>query len=713
MENNTSKDKKYLLLLLMPFIFTILLTFVVVYENVHMFQKIFSTNIVAYKNDYMQIKKQEAQMRVDNIINYIKNIKTSFPNLKNSELKKLTLKWIKENQEKSQYIFVYKLLNPEGGDKFAKMLVNPNRKDLVGKLLSSNHTDIKGIKYREIMLNNVLQNGDTFVTYFYKDPKTEEISKKTSYFKYYKNLHWIVATGIYYDSMDAILIKYEQKVFQELKVAFKEMILVITILILLSIIFLLFVVSKLKVSMDNKNYKIEKHQKILKEISRLQNELIKSSSIETLEVFIKKELNKIANILEIDRIYIFQNHFQDDDLYCSQILEYSSENIKLKTDNSKFKNISYDEINSEWKKIFLEKEKIFGVVRKLPNSQRKIFEDRGALSVLIEPIYFQNQFWGFIGFDDCKKERIWDEIDEFSLISLSNSIVSILEREEYIKKLHLDLEEIIKLESEKRELVDSLQEEVAKQVEEIRRKDNILAQQSKMASMGEMIANIAHQWRQPLNVLSTSVINISLKKELEELSDEDLDNCINQNQKVIQDMSQTIDDFRDFFSPDKKKEEFNVQNVVNESSEFIKAALRNNNIKLEIISEKECSIFGYKNNLKQVILVMLNNAKDAIKSNKIEDGRIFIFLNCDENNLILKIRDNALGIPEEIKDKIFEPYFTTKHKSQGTGIGLYMVMEIISKHFKGSVEVENVEYEYNKKLEKGAEFTIRIPLKSE
>jgi signal transduction histidine kinase len=288
-----------------------------------------------------------------------------------------------------------------------------------------------------------------------------------------------------------------------------------------------------------------------------------------------------------------------------------------------------------------------------------------------------------------------------------------MEKQDYLQQLQNDIKEITYLENKNRELIHTLENQVQSQVDELRKKDNILIQQSKMAAMGEMISNIAHQWRQPLNVLSTSIINISLKNELNTLNSADLEHCVNQSQKVIQDMSKTIDDFRDFFVPRKEKIEFNVMDIINDSIELISPSLDVNAIKLDINCEEHCYIAGYKNDLKQVILVILNNAKDAIKSKELKDGLMFISSICNKNSLILKFRDNGGGVPDDIKDKIFEPYFTTKHKSQGTGIGLYMVMEIITKHFSGNIEVKNVEYEYNGKAQKGAEFVITIPLKSQ
>ena len=229
-----------------------------------------------------------------------------------------------------------------------------------------------------------------------------------------------------------------------------------------------------------------------------------------------------------------------------------------------------------------------------------------------------------------------------------------------------------------------LKEEIKKEIKANRKKEQILFQQSKLAAMGEMIGAIAHQWRQPLNALS---LNIQL------LVDDYLDNKIDKKYlenfeskqiEIIQFMSKTIDDFRNFFSQDKEKINFSLKESVEEVIKLIDKQLQDHNIKIELISDTS-EVRGYKNEFKQVILNLINNAKDAIVENHILNGKIEIII---KNNTIF-VRDNGGGIPEKIKERIFEPYFTTKDQGKGTGIGLYMSKIIIEEHLGGSLSFKN------------------------
>lgn len=242
------------------------------------------------------------------------------------------------------------------------------------------------------------------------------------------------------------------------------------------------------------------------------------------------------------------------------------------------------------------------------------------------------------------------------------------------------------------------------------KQQNLLAQQSKMAAMGEMIGNIAHQWRQPLSTITTSATGMQLQQELNLLEDKDLLkglDCIN---KSAQYLSHTIDDFRNFFTANKKKNIFHIKNSIQQAISLVSVQFYKKNIEI-IENIEDIEICGYENELIQVIINLLNNARDElIKKQDHEKKLIFITTMVKNNQLILSIKDNANGIHSSVINQIFEPYFSTKESSTGTGIGLFMSKEIILKNMQGTLKVCNETYVYNEKEYTGAMFTITLPI---
>ncbi len=265
-----------------------------------------------------------------------------------------------------------------------------------------------------------------------------------------------------------------------------------------------------------------------------------------------------------------------------------------------------------------------------------------------------------------------------------------------------------------------LEEKVQKEIAETRHKDQILFQQSKMASMGEMIANIAHQWRQPLGAINAIAIGLKSKLLLEKFDlsqKEDQTACIQHFDEKLtnienytQHLTQTIDDFRNFFKPNREKTHFYISELIQTALNLVSANFKNSDI--EIITHiEDARVETFENELLQVVINILNNAKDALCKTTCPPNSLIIVSTKVENGFLsIMIRDSAGGIEKDIMHKIFEPYFTTKHKSHGTGIGLYMSKEIIEKHLQGKLTVENVRYPFKDTTCEGAEFVIKIPL---
>lgn len=246
-------------------------------------------------------------------------------------------------------------------------------------------------------------------------------------------------------------------------------------------------------------------------------------------------------------------------------------------------------------------------------------------------------------------------------------------------------------------LENKIQEEIAKRLEQ----EQLLIQQSKLASMGEMIGNIAHQWRQPLAEIAAIFMNIKVTSDFNKITQEYLNQKIKEANKLTQYMSQTITDFQNFFKPHGEKEIFSVETACKEALFIIASSLSYHNIKVNFSVLDTLAIKGYKNEYSQVILNLLNNAKNILLERDIKNPFINIEIKSGENFAIVKIEDNGGGIEKSIMDKIFEPYFTTRHKTQGTGIGLYMSKNIIEKNMNGYVNVKNTDL--------GACFIVKVP----
>ena len=245
----------------------------------------------------------------------------------------------------------------------------------------------------------------------------------------------------------------------------------------------------------------------------------------------------------------------------------------------------------------------------------------------------------------------------------------------------------------------TMQERVDKAIEERTEQSKLLIQQSRLASMGEMIGNIAHQWRQPLNALGLLIQKLELFSSRGKLTEELLKENVQKANSIITGMSTTIDDFRDFFKPDKQMERFDLKSVVAEVMILLETGLTEADISVTIqIDQSECVVYGFKNEFMQVIINLINNAKDTMVDRNIKNRHIMIIGKQKQDKVILTLSDNAGGIPEEIIDRIFEPYFTTKEEGKGTGIGLYMSKMIIEENMHGQIRVKN--------NNKGAEFSM-------
>ena len=249
-------------------------------------------------------------------------------------------------------------------------------------------------------------------------------------------------------------------------------------------------------------------------------------------------------------------------------------------------------------------------------------------------------------------------------------------------------------------MIDNLEFKIQEEINKRLEQEQILIQQSKLASMGEMIGNIAHQWRQPLAQISAIHMNMKVTYDFDKFTKEYMESKIKEANKLTAYMSQTISDFQNFFKPQGEKEVFSIEKACRDAYFILESSLKAHGIEVIFHITQDVTINGYKTEYSQVILNLLSNAKDILIERQIKNPKIELEIKDGNHYALVKIKDNAGGVDASIIDKIFEPYFTTRHQTQGTGIGLYMSKNIIERNMHGYINVVNVE--------DGALFTVKV-----
>jgi len=351
-------------------------------------------------------------------------------------------------------------------------------------------------------------------------------------------------------------------------------------------------------------------------------------------------------------------------------------------------------------------------------------------SIVKHPDVAQEKFkllWETITNKEIYKDTVKNLAKDGSTFYVNSTIIPILDKNDNIvefiairydvtKELLLR-EELLKKESEYEELNRNLEKRVAEQTKELKELNQTLEQrvrdeiakneekqrvmfwQSRHASLGQMIANIAHQWRQPLTELTLALFNI--KKAAQNEKADDVSKFYDESKNIIKNMSETIDDFTNFFSPDKEKYYFNVSDSIAESIVLLESVINDEMITIKTKFE-DMKVLGITNELTQVMINLINNSKDAFIQNSILLREISVTTKKEGGFAVIEVQDNAGGISKENIEKIFEPYFTTKHKSRGTGLGLFMSKMICEQGLNGTLDV--------KSKKKTTKFSIKIPL---
>ena len=329
---------------------------------------------------------------------------------------------------------------------------------------------------------------------------------------------------------------------------------------------------------------------------------------------------------------------------------------------------------------------IYGTVTR-EQLQEKLFldmvhpEDRDAANLILKEL------------QDNKKVSL----QEFRLIRMDDRIVTVEATGTNIEYKGAEANLFILRDVTERK---RLEKERLQAMEDLVAQERLLIAQGRFAAMGEMIGNIAHQWRQPLNTLGLIIQEFPVYYKMDKLDLQYLEKSVSTAMKIISSMSHTIDDFRDFLKPDKEGVRFRVSEALQKSVSLVEQSFQIMGLQIQIVVDEEVPIEGCLNEYAQVALNILINAKDALLERKTEHPRIVLRLFSDRGKTVLTVTDNAGGIPDAIIDKIFDPYFTTKEPDKGTGIGLYMSKAIIERKMGGKLTVRNVEG--------GAEFRIEV-----
>jgi signal transduction histidine kinase len=287
-----------------------------------------------------------------------------------------------------------------------------------------------------------------------------------------------------------------------------------------------------------------------------------------------------------------------------------------------------------------------------------------------------------------------EQLDRMHLEALTRKL------EKKVSELEAERDALARSEENYSQLNKTLEERIRKAVDELREKDRILNIQGRQAVMGELISNIAHQWRQPLNMLGLLAQELYMTYQKEGFTKELFESNVKRTMEIIQHMSRTIEDFRNFSTPDRKKTDFKVLEVIAKTLSLLEGSLEAHLIRTEVEQEVDPAISGYPNDYSQVLLNILINARDAFVARKVDSPSIVIRVFSENGRTVVTITDNAGGIAPEIIDRVFEPYFTTKGPEQGTGIGLFMSKTIIEKNMNGLLSVRNTG--------SGAQFRIEV-----
>jgi signal transduction histidine kinase len=609
-------------------------------------------DLESYKKDALRRHKE----KLKNITNSICSILFTKYDEKNVDEKKLQ-KEILESIKKVRY----------GNDGYfwvndfePKMVMHPFTPELNGKNLSD-YQDAKGVYLFNEMVKVAKEQKEGYVSYSWSKPEEKEPQPKISFVKAFPKWNWIIGTGVYIDDIN--------KEVQKRKIELKEQ--------LESVIkttkigdsgYLYIFNSKGEVIIHpNNTFKGKTLKDIKNPITQktMFDELVYASKTASKALYYKRDTG-VGTVNSLANKVAWVEYIPELDWYVSSAVHL---------DDFKESSRSITQYILLIASVFLVIASIYSYL---------------FLKNLLTPITKLSTFAKKVTSGDLKIRSNINQDDEIGILSDElNKMVTTIENN-----------------------IDTLECKVNEKTQENLKQQAVLEHQTKMVAMGEMVGNIAHQWRQPLSVISSGATTMMLEKQCDVLTDDKFqDTCemINENAQYL---SKTIDDFKNFIKGDRTLETFSLQDNIESFINLVTPSIKNFNINFIVEINDDITLEGYPNELIQCFINIFNNAKDILVEYPQDDRLVFLSAKKVDKNVVITIMDNAGGIPREIIPKVFDPYFTTKDDQDGTGLGLNMTRHIIVDGMKGDIKVKNKKYTFNNIDQYGAEFTITLPINS-
>ncbi|WP_176461899.1 ATP-binding protein [Anaeromicrobium sediminis] len=575
------------------------------------------------------------------------------------------------------------------------LLMHPKREDIGREVIKARKDEFPDYDWSELeSIVEKQKKGESGVgiyhSIWYHDKEKNRIKKYSAYSPArIGDGFWIINLSMDYLEVSDFLSKktYKNNVFS----------------FVILLIFISFMIYIYKIKNDKKQLKIQAD--LSTQLNSLNKELEKDiEKRKLLEKELIKNKEKYESLFNSASDCIFVLNLDNEGL-TTEFLEVNDKACtSLGYDKKQFSKMSYLDISNEGSD-----EKFMSMLQLLKQKRNIIFEDtlvtkdNGHIPVEISAHLFKlgNEYKIILNSRDMTNKKVQREAlkrSEKRFRNIINKVATgiydedkdIFKENENPREFSSEEENKNRMALELEKINIELEKMFEKEVNENRRKEALMVYQSRLAAMGEMIGNIAHQWRQPLSGLGLIISNIEDAYYYNDLDEKSIRELSERGKKLILRMNQTIDDFRYFFNPKTEKITFSLKENIKNTIDFLQEHLRLHGINLTIDAKEDGMIDGHSNQYSQVIFNIVINSIDALVENRKEDRNINIEVYSEDNNHVVEIKDNGYGIQEDLLDKVFEAHFTKKNENKGTGLGLYMSKVIIEKNFNGKIKLFNI-----------------------